>query len=116
MYSLAMEIDEMPNGATNLVNTVMAMRPIIPARNFAISRRFYGDLGFQPRALTDALVEMCLADHSFILQDYYVQQWAGNCVMHPLVGSCREARAAIALRCEDVAAKTGKLGSCCRRH
>jgi hypothetical protein len=72
----------MPNGSNDLARSVRAMRPILPARDFEISRRFYTDFGFQPQALTEKLIEMRLGDCSFILQDYYVQQWAENCVMH----------------------------------
>jgi catechol 2,3-dioxygenase-like lactoylglutathione lyase family enzyme len=79
----------MSNDARNLAHTVRAMRPMVPARDFEISKRFYVDLGFHPRALTDRLVEMRLGAHSFILQDYYVQQWADNSVMHLLVSDVR---------------------------
>src|SRR5713101_3823227 len=75
----------MSGEARNLAHTVKAMRPMVPAKDFEISRRFYVDLGFQPHMLTDRLVEMHLGAYSFILQDYYVQQWADNFVMHMLV-------------------------------
>lgn len=72
----------MSTDATTLAHTVMAMRPMVPAKDFEISRRFYLDLGFAPRTLTDRLVEMHLGAFSFILQGYYVQHWADNFVMH----------------------------------
>jgi glyoxalase/bleomycin resistance protein/dioxygenase superfamily protein len=70
-----------------LAHTVRAMRPIVPARDFEVSKRFYIDLGFQPQTLTDRLVEMHIGSYSFILQDYYVEQWAHNFVMHVLVSN-----------------------------
>lgn len=72
----------MSNGVMELAQTVRSMRPIVPAKVFEISRRFYIDLGFQPRLLTDNLVEMRLGGYAFILQGYYIQQWADNFVMH----------------------------------
>jgi uncharacterized glyoxalase superfamily protein PhnB len=66
-------------------DTVKALRPFVPAKSFATSKRFYADLGFQVEPLGDALAEMRLGSHSFLLQDYYVEQWAGNFVMHMLV-------------------------------
>ena len=72
----------MPSDAKGLAQTVKAMRPMVPAKDFEVSKRFYVDLGFQPRTLTDNLVEMHLGAYSFILQSYYVQQWADNFVMH----------------------------------
>jgi hypothetical protein len=71
--------------AASLSRTVRAMRPMVPAKDFEISRRFYIDLGFQPRPLADRLVEMQLGAFSFILQDYYVREWADNFVMHVTV-------------------------------
>jgi hypothetical protein len=68
--------------ATDLTRTVSAMRPVIPARDFDVSKRFYVDLGFQTRPLADRLVEMQLGAFSFILQDHYVREWADNFVMH----------------------------------
>ena len=75
----------MSNDPMKLPQSVSSMRPVVPAKVFEISHRFYVDLGFQPKALTDKLVEMRLGTFAFILQDYYVQQWADNFVMHMAV-------------------------------
>src|SRR5262249_51277433 len=71
--------------AASLSRTVSAMRPMVPAKDFEISKRFYIELGFQPRPLTDRLVEMQLGVFSFILQPYYVREWADNFVVHVTV-------------------------------
>jgi hypothetical protein len=57
--------------AASLAQTVTAMRPMVPAKDFELSKRFYVELGFQPRPLTGRLVEMQLGVFSFILQAYY---------------------------------------------
>jgi hypothetical protein len=62
--------------------TIKAMRPILPARDFETSKRFYSELGFRSQILAERLVEMHLGAYSFILQDYYVEEWANNFVMH----------------------------------
>jgi len=72
----------MSNQAIDLATTVKLMRSVLPAKNFDISKRVYADLGFQSRMLSDGLVEMRRGACAFILQNYYVQQWADNCVMH----------------------------------
>jgi hypothetical protein len=69
----------------NLSRTVSAMRPMVPAKDFELSKRFYIELGFQPRPLTERLVEMQLGAFSFILQDFYVREWADNFVVHVTV-------------------------------
>jgi hypothetical protein len=72
----------MPSDAATLAPTVLSMRPMVPARDFDLSQQFYIALGFQPEPLTDRLVEMRLGVCCFILQDYYVREWADNFVMH----------------------------------
>ena len=79
----------MSTNATTLARTVMAMRPMVPAKDFELSERFYVELGFEPKILTDRLVEMQLGAFSFILQAYYVQQWADNFVMHMRVSDVK---------------------------
>ena len=66
----------------DLARTVQAMRPMLPAKDFGASRRFYEELGFRPQVLTEGLVEMHLGPYSFILQNYYVEEWANNSVVH----------------------------------
>jgi hypothetical protein len=70
---------------SDLVGTVKALRPFVPAKDFEISKQFYADLGFRVEPLGDSLAAMHLGLHSFLLQDYYVEEWAGNFVMHMLV-------------------------------
>lgn len=72
----------MPMPGADLAQTVKAMRPMLPAKDFGLSWQFYVDVGFRPVALTAGLVEMHFGAFSFILQDYYVEQWACNFVMH----------------------------------
>src|SRR5262245_49415797 len=64
--------------AASLADTVTAMRPMVLARDFAISMRFYFELVFQLRPLIARLVEMQLCVFSFILQAHYVREWADN--------------------------------------
>jgi catechol 2,3-dioxygenase-like lactoylglutathione lyase family enzyme len=71
-----------PSKSGDLAQTVKALRAMIPAKNFEISKRFYADLGFQPNRLTDGPAEMSLGAFSFLLQDYYVREWVDNLVMH----------------------------------
>jgi len=66
----------------DLASSIRAMRPAVPAKDYAESQRFYEAIGFEARALGPALTEMSLGAHSFLLQDFYVPQFANNFVMH----------------------------------
>src|ERR687890_7981 len=70
----------------DLAPAVKAMRPFLPAKDFEVSRSFYRDIGFSEERLDHKLVEMRLGSCSFLLQDFYVQQWAENMMMHFFVG------------------------------
>jgi len=73
--------------SSDLAQTIRATRPIAPAKDFVTSKQFYCDLGFQPRMLTDNLAEMSLGPCSFLLQDYYVRDWADNFVIRLYVSN-----------------------------
>jgi hypothetical protein len=80
----------MASEVQNLAATVEAMRPMVPAKTFQTSSRFYVDLGFEPQVrIPDRLTEMRLGGYSFMLQNYYEQQWADNFVMHMRVTDVR---------------------------
>jgi hypothetical protein len=57
----------MADNTDHLTGTIKVLRPMVPARDFDISLRFYSDLGFQTRMLTANLAEMTLGACSFFL-------------------------------------------------
>jgi catechol 2,3-dioxygenase-like lactoylglutathione lyase family enzyme len=61
------------------------IKAFVPARDFALSRRFYQDLGFQMPWSTDELAYFHHGHVSFLLQNFYVREHAGNFMMHMLV-------------------------------
>lgn len=68
---------------------IVAMRPFVPAKNFALSLRFYEAIGFFSTPIGDQLAHLQLGEahgaSSFLLQDFYVKAWAENFMMHLLV-------------------------------
>lgn len=70
---------------SHLIPEIRAFRPFLPAKDFKRSLRFYEALGFKTNKLGDTLAEMSLGTHAFLLQGYYVKEWAENAVMHVLV-------------------------------
>ena len=69
----------------DLAGGVRVLRPFLPSQDFDISLRFYEAVGFKTHRLGDTLAEMRLGAHAFLLQGYYVKDWADNAVMHVLV-------------------------------
>jgi len=61
---------------------VVALRPFVPATDYAASFRFYVDLGFTAHPIGDQLASMQLGPFAFLLQDYFVEGFAGNFMMH----------------------------------
>ena len=68
-----------------LADRIIALRPFVPGKDFEVSKRFYGDLGFQVVPLGDNIADVSIGAFAFLLQDYFVQVWADNFVMHMLV-------------------------------
>ena len=73
------------NTVTHLIHGIRSIRPFLPAKDFELSQRFYMAIGFEAYKLGDTLVELSLGAHAFLLQGYYVKEWAENTVMHVLV-------------------------------
>jgi hypothetical protein len=69
----------------HLISDIRAFRPFLPAKDFDTSLRFYQALGFTVFPLGDTLAQLSLGSHAFLLQGYYVREWAENTVMHVLV-------------------------------
>ena len=61
------------------------LKAFVPARDFALSKRFYEDLGFTLASDTDGVAYFHHGDAAFLLQDFYVESLAKNLMMHLLV-------------------------------
>lgn len=61
------------------------IKAFVPARDFALSKRFYEELGFEIPWSDDTLAYMRLGDTAFFLQNFYVAEHASNFMMHPTV-------------------------------
>jgi hypothetical protein len=73
------------NPVTHLIPGIRSFRPFLPAKEFITSLRFYEVIGFETHRLGDTLAELSLGSYAFLLQGYYVKEWAENMVMHVLV-------------------------------
>ena len=73
------------NPGPQLISEIRSFRPFLPAKDFETSLRFYETIGFHAYRLGETLAELSLGAHAFLLQGYYVKEWAENTVMHVLV-------------------------------
>ena len=69
----------------SVLNQTSNLRPFIPAKNFAISRAFYRDLGAIEVWASDDVVLLQLGGSQFYLQAYYVKAWAENTMLFLMV-------------------------------
>ena len=76
-----MSAGESPNGGFGAVE----IKAFVPAKDFALSKRFYEELGFEIPWSDDTLAYMRLGDTAFFLQNFYVAEHAGNFMMHLIV-------------------------------
>ena len=65
--------------------TVVEIKAFVPARDFALSKQFYQDLGFELAWSGDDLAYLRHGDSAFLLQNFYNEEHAGNFMMHLLV-------------------------------
>jgi catechol 2,3-dioxygenase-like lactoylglutathione lyase family enzyme len=61
------------------------IKAFVPARDFALSLRFYVDLGFTIAWQSDDLACLHVDGCSFLLQRFYVKEHADNFMMHLVV-------------------------------
>jgi catechol 2,3-dioxygenase-like lactoylglutathione lyase family enzyme len=61
------------------------IKAFVPARDLALSLRFYADLGFQIPWQSEEMAYLHVGDCSFLLQRFYVKEHAENFMMHLLV-------------------------------
>ena len=57
---------------------IKSIRPFIGAKDFAVSRAFYRDLGFEEVEIDPKFSVFKKGDFAFYLQDYYSKEWIEN--------------------------------------
>ena len=61
------------------------IKAFVPAKDFELSKRFYADLGFTVKWASGDLAYVHAGNSSFLLQNFYVKEFADNLMMHLLV-------------------------------
>src|SRR6185503_1608806 len=65
--------------------TTIEAKAFVPSRDFALSKQFYQDLGFEVAWSSDELAHVRHGNSAFLLQNFYNENHAGNFMMHLLV-------------------------------
>jgi catechol 2,3-dioxygenase-like lactoylglutathione lyase family enzyme len=65
--------------------TTVEAKAFVPARDFPLSKRFYQDLGFELAWSSEDLAYLRHGNATFLLQNFYNKEHAGNFMMHLLV-------------------------------
>jgi catechol 2,3-dioxygenase-like lactoylglutathione lyase family enzyme len=65
--------------------TTIEAKAFVPAKDFALSKRFYQDLGFDIAWSSGDLAYLRHGNSSFLLQNFYDKDHADNFMMHLLV-------------------------------
>ncbi|WP_077001025.1 VOC family protein [Variovorax sp. KK3] len=61
------------------------IKAFVPAKDYALSQRFYQDLGFTRASEGGGIAYFHHVNCAFLLQDWYVKEFAKNLQMHLLV-------------------------------
>ena len=64
---------------------VVELNAFVPAKDFALSKRFYADLGFTLVWSSDDIAQFRIGGFTFLLQKFHVQEHAANFMMALLV-------------------------------
>lgn len=67
------------------MSEILALRPFVPAKDFDLSKRYYQALGFGMTLEEESIAILKLDSFSFILQKFYVKEFAENCMLQLLV-------------------------------
>ena len=65
--------------------TTLEIKAFVPCKDFEVSKRFYAALGFTVEWSSDSLAYVRHGDSKFLLQNFYVKEFAENLTMHLLV-------------------------------
>jgi uncharacterized glyoxalase superfamily protein PhnB len=68
-------------------SNVLDLKAFVPAKDFALSRRFYLDLGFKENWSNSEAAEFEIDGYRFLLQNFFVKEHAENFMMSLMVES-----------------------------
>jgi catechol 2,3-dioxygenase-like lactoylglutathione lyase family enzyme len=65
--------------------TTIEVKAFVPSKDFALCKQFYQDFAFELAWSSDDLAYLRNGNSSFLLQNFYNKEHAGNFMMHLLV-------------------------------
>lgn len=64
---------------------ITQIRTFIPGKDYKVSIEFYKDLGFKILWQGEDMTMFGKTSQNFFLQDFYIEDWANNCMMQMFV-------------------------------
>ena len=86
---------------SNIPTPVIDLKAFVPAKDFALSRQLYAELGFHTQWAEGNAAELRLGPFGFILQNFYVEQHAGNFMVHLMVARTATFGGRTSRRCDS---------------
>lgn len=65
--------------------SILDLKAFVPAKDHALAKQFYSDLGFKFNWDGDQAAELQIGEFRILLQNYYVKELADNFMMHLMV-------------------------------
>ncbi len=90
--------------------TVQAIRPLVPAKDFTVSKAFYCTLGFELRHDGDEIALFAMDDATFFLQNFHAPGLAENFVVQLVVADV-EACGWVKIEALDLVAPLQRCGA-----
>jgi catechol 2,3-dioxygenase-like lactoylglutathione lyase family enzyme len=78
-------INDFEKGAVMDEMKTIEVKAFVPARDFALAKRFYEDLGFVVASSSEEIAYLHHGSSAFLLQNFYRKEHAENFMMHLLV-------------------------------
>jgi catechol 2,3-dioxygenase-like lactoylglutathione lyase family enzyme len=67
------------------IPSILDLKTFVPAKDHALARQFYSDLGFKLNWGNEQVAEFEVGSFRFLLQNFHVQEFADNFMMHLMV-------------------------------
>ena len=69
----------------------LSIKPFVPAKDFALSKEFYMQIGFNLDWENEEICQFSLGDFQFLLQNFYIKEFGENYMLQLIVDNVANA-------------------------